>query len=391
MNACAAAQISGSLMALRLTGRFSRTARRRRRGSDRHRRGRARPAANGRGEKFRCSWWVRENHGFLSPNQFAAPAHGMWKPPHLVAGSFRYLSGSNGDRPGDAMNKGRRMNARSPSTCTHTPRVSCWNPFDNYGGSTTAPPTNTSAATAGRPSAEDGGVLPRAKIGLVMFTVDSRGAAGARRRIPNEEICRGGEEEQRHDDRLRQHRPAQGQDGRARGARPDRGIHGVKGFKFHPTVQGFPPYDKMAWPIYEVIAEHKLPAIFHSPRGIGSACAAAAACACRTATRCCWKTWRSTSRHPDRRGAPAGRGRSARRCRWRCTSPTCGSTCRAGARNTFQAAGAVRQHAAEGPHAVRQRHRSSPERWMKDFGRRGSSRRCTKILKTNAMRLLGLS
>ena len=26
--------------------------------------------------------------------------------------------------------------------------------------------------------------------------------------------------------------------------------HGVKGFKFHPTVQGFLPADKMAWPIY---------------------------------------------------------------------------------------------------------------------------------------------
>ena len=47
--------------------------------------------------------------------------------------------------------------------------------------------------------------------------------------------------------------------------------YGVKGFKFHPTVQGFEPYDKMAWPIYEVIAEHQLPAIFHSGHsGIGS-------------------------------------------------------------------------------------------------------------------------
>jgi predicted TIM-barrel fold metal-dependent hydrolase len=36
-------------------------------------------------------------------------------------------------------------------------------------------------------------------------------------------------------------------------------------------VQGFEPFDKMAWPIYEVIAEQKLPAIFRSGRsGIGS-------------------------------------------------------------------------------------------------------------------------
>jgi hypothetical protein len=40
--------------------------------------------------------------------------------------------------------------------------------------------------------------------------------------------------------------------------------HGVKGFKFHPTVQGFLSADKMAWPVHEVINEHKLPAIFHS-------------------------------------------------------------------------------------------------------------------------------
>jgi predicted TIM-barrel fold metal-dependent hydrolase len=46
---------------------------------------------------------------------------------------------------------------------------------------------------------------------------------------------------------------------------------GIKGFKFHPTVQGYHPYDKMAWPIYEVINEHKLPVIFHTGHsGIGS-------------------------------------------------------------------------------------------------------------------------
>ena len=46
---------------------------------------------------------------------------------------------------------------------------------------------------------------------------------------------------------------------------------GIKGFKFHPTVQGFLPYDRMAWPIYEVINHYKLPAIFHTGHsGIGS-------------------------------------------------------------------------------------------------------------------------
>ena len=45
----------------------------------------------------------------------------------------------------------------------------------------------------------------------------------------------------------------------------------IRGFKFHPTVQGFFPNDRMAYPLYEVIAEHKLPAIFHSGHsGIGT-------------------------------------------------------------------------------------------------------------------------
>jgi len=45
----------------------------------------------------------------------------------------------------------------------------------------------------------------------------------------------------------------------------------VKGFKFHQTVQGFYPHDRMAWPIYEVVAEYGIPAIFHSGHsGIGS-------------------------------------------------------------------------------------------------------------------------
>ena len=82
------------------------------------------------------------------------------------------------------------------------------------------------------------------KIGLVMFTVDSESQLG---RAPHPERGgrRGRARQRRHHDRLRQHRPAQGQDGRARGARADR-EDGVKGFKFHPTVQGFFPNDRMA-------------------------------------------------------------------------------------------------------------------------------------------------
>src|SRR5207249_8062522 len=47
--------------------------------------------------------------------------------------------------------------------------------------------------------------------------------------------------------------------------------HGVRGFKFHPNLQGFFPNDRMAYPLYEVIEEAGLPAVFHTGHsGVGS-------------------------------------------------------------------------------------------------------------------------
>ena len=47
--------------------------------------------------------------------------------------------------------------------------------------------------------------------------------------------------------------------------------HGVRGFKFHPNTQGFHPNDRMAYPLYEVIAEHGLIALFHTGQtGVGA-------------------------------------------------------------------------------------------------------------------------
>jgi predicted TIM-barrel fold metal-dependent hydrolase len=46
---------------------------------------------------------------------------------------------------------------------------------------------------------------------------------------------------------------------------------GVRGFKFHPSLQDFDPSDERYFPIYEVIQEHGLPAIFHTGQtGIGA-------------------------------------------------------------------------------------------------------------------------
>jgi predicted TIM-barrel fold metal-dependent hydrolase len=47
--------------------------------------------------------------------------------------------------------------------------------------------------------------------------------------------------------------------------------HGVRGFKFHPNLQAFFPNDRSAYPLYEVIAEAGLPALFHTGHsGIGT-------------------------------------------------------------------------------------------------------------------------
>jgi uncharacterized protein len=64
--------------------------------------------------------------------------------------------------------------------------------------------------------------------------------------------------------------PARGRAG-ARQARRLVTGHGVRGFKFHPSVQGFFPNDRSAYVLYEVIEELGLPAVFHTGQtGIGA-------------------------------------------------------------------------------------------------------------------------
>jgi uncharacterized protein len=46
---------------------------------------------------------------------------------------------------------------------------------------------------------------------------------------------------------------------------------GVRGFKFHPSLQAFHPNDRMAYPLYEVLQESGMVALFHSGQtGIGA-------------------------------------------------------------------------------------------------------------------------
>ena len=46
---------------------------------------------------------------------------------------------------------------------------------------------------------------------------------------------------------------------------------GIKGFKFHPTMQGFFANDRMAYPLYEALEEEGCIALFHTGQtGVGS-------------------------------------------------------------------------------------------------------------------------
>jgi uncharacterized protein len=107
------------------------------------------------------------------------------------------------------------------------------------------------------------------KIGLVMFTVDTEFEIG-NRRIANEEIAEAARDNADMMIAFASIDPHKGKMG-VREARDLIESGAVKGFKFHPTCQGFLPNDKMAFGLYELISHYKLPAIFHTGHsGIGT-------------------------------------------------------------------------------------------------------------------------
>jgi predicted TIM-barrel fold metal-dependent hydrolase len=103
----------------------------------------------------------------------------------------------------------------------------------------------------------------------VIFPVDAERETGYRR-YKNEEVAEIAAE---NDDILIPFASIDPHKGKA-GAREARRLvdeFGVQGFKFHPTMQGFYPNDRMAYPLYEAIAETGKPALFHTGQtGVGS-------------------------------------------------------------------------------------------------------------------------
>jgi predicted TIM-barrel fold metal-dependent hydrolase len=106
------------------------------------------------------------------------------------------------------------------------------------------------------------------RMAFVVFTVD--GERGASRGVTNEEVA---ELAHQHGDvaipfaSINPHRGKAGVEQARRLIKDFR----VKGFKFHPSVQEFFPDERLAYPLYEVIAEAKLPALFHTGQtGVGA-------------------------------------------------------------------------------------------------------------------------
>ncbi len=151
---------------------------------------------------------------------------------------------------------------------THA-EVSCQQPFDEYGKEFDDAKVKYFKSGKLPTIAETIDYYRSRKIGLVMFSVDSEFEIG-RRRIPNEEVA---EAAAANADIMIAFASVDPHKGKL-GVREMRRLltqHGVKGFKFHPTTQGFFPNDRMAYPMYQVIAEYGLPAIFHSGHsGVGT-------------------------------------------------------------------------------------------------------------------------
>lgn len=107
------------------------------------------------------------------------------------------------------------------------------------------------------------------RIACVIFPVDAERETGFRR-YANEEVAQIAAENSDIMIPFASIDPAKGRVG-AREARRLVREFGVKGFKFHPTFQGFYPNDRSAFPLYEAIQDEGAVALFHTGQtGVGA-------------------------------------------------------------------------------------------------------------------------
>jgi predicted TIM-barrel fold metal-dependent hydrolase len=107
------------------------------------------------------------------------------------------------------------------------------------------------------------------RMAAVVFTIDSATFTG-HPALSSEDLC----------DQAREHAdvlipfgsvdPLRGADAVAQARRLVTG-HGARGFKFHPSLQGFAPNDERYYPLWEEIQSLGVPALFHTGQtGIGA-------------------------------------------------------------------------------------------------------------------------
>jgi hypothetical protein len=108
-----------------------------------------------------------------------------------------------------------------------------------------------------------------AGMAAVVFTVDATTATG-HPALPSEDIAAAAAE---HADVLIPFGSVDPHQGTAAVERARRLVedHGVRGFKFHPSLQAFSPDDEAFWPLWEAIEQLGVPALFHTGQnGIGA-------------------------------------------------------------------------------------------------------------------------
>ncbi|MBZ4488354.1 amidohydrolase family protein [Microbacterium sp. cx-55] len=126
------------------------------------------------------------------------------------------------------------------------------------------------SADVGRPDLDGVAQYYRERqMAAVVFTVDAETALG-HAPLSSEEIAEGAA---RNNDVLIPFGSVDPRKGAAAVDRARRLIedHGVRGFKFHPTVQGFDPSDEAWFPLYAALQDAGVVALFHTGQtGIGA-------------------------------------------------------------------------------------------------------------------------
>jgi len=107
------------------------------------------------------------------------------------------------------------------------------------------------------------------RMACVLFSVDAVSQKGEQG-VPNQEVAKAAADNPDVMIPFASIDPAKGQAG-VRQARRLVADFGMRGFKFHPSVQAFYPNDRAAYPLYAAIEEMGLPAVFHTGQtGIGA-------------------------------------------------------------------------------------------------------------------------